>query len=315
MSKYASSILVTGGTQGLGYYCSLELARQCPDSLIIVASRTDPINSATKINSTLQQSNVQFMALDLSSLSKVREFATRWQQANHPPIRALVLNAGLQLPGALEWTEDGIEKTFAINHVGHALLFHLLAAHLTPDARIVLTSSGVHDPETGVFNPAYTTAEEVAKPGRALKKASNGRDRYATSKAANVVWMHALARHLPSGRTATALDPGLMPGTGLGREANVVLRALFAASVVLVPVLRKLFGVNMYLPWESGKSLAWLAVGEECKGRTGVYYRQRVEVPSSAVSRVESTQEELWRWTIEFVGRSPEERAKFERFE
>jgi NAD(P)-dependent dehydrogenase (short-subunit alcohol dehydrogenase family) len=158
------------------------------------------------------------MSLDLGTMAKVRDFGSRWEAAKHPPIRALVLNAGIQLPNDAEYSNDGVERHMAINHVGHALLFHLLVPHLTPNARIVVVASGVHDPDsTWPIKPAYTTAEQVVHPSKEEEKKLNGRTRYATSKVANIIWTNALARRLEKegkGKTVVSEDPGLVPATG-----------------------------------------------------------------------------------------------------
>ena len=144
--KFERSVLITGGTTGLGYHCALTIARECPNYQVIIASRSDLNASAQSINQTLNQDNVKFLPLDLSSLANVRAFAEVWKSNHFPPIQSLVLNAALQLPGEIEYTGDGFEKTFAISHIGHALLFSLLQPYLADKARVVITSSGTHDP-------------------------------------------------------------------------------------------------------------------------------------------------------------------------
>ena len=106
-----------------------------------------------------------FLPLDLSNRAKVRSFVTTWESKHYPPIQALLLNATLQFPDGLRLTDEGLESTFAIAHVGHALLFHLLFHHLADNARVVITSSGTHDPaqKTGMPEPVYNTAEELAR--------------------------------------------------------------------------------------------------------------------------------------------------------
>ena len=128
---YNRTVLVTGGTASLGYYCALSIAREHPEYQVVVASRTDKESAASSINRTLNQNNVVFLPLDLSSLAKVRSFVQTWETQSFPPIQLLLLNAGLQIPGGVTKTEDGIESTFAVNHVGHALLFHLLLPYLS----------------------------------------------------------------------------------------------------------------------------------------------------------------------------------------
>ena len=78
--SYTSTIIVTGGTSGLGYNASLILAQQNPDSLIIVSSRKDSPTSASSINKTLNQKNAVFVPLDLANLSNVRAFASTFSQ-------------------------------------------------------------------------------------------------------------------------------------------------------------------------------------------------------------------------------------------
>ncbi|KAF2252671.1 NAD(P)-binding protein [Trematosphaeria pertusa] len=321
MANKASSILVTGGTQGMGYHCTRAIAGQCPDTLVVIASRTDPNDAAATINKALNQSNVEFMPLDLSFLSKVRDFAKRWEAEKRPPIQALVFNAAGQWPGVVEYTDDGIEKNFAVNHLGHALLFHLLAGKLVGDARIVVVSSGVHDPEMGWgMIPNWTTAEEMARPSKESEKRSNGMDRYAASKVANILWMLALSRRLSASsahanKTVVAFDPGLMPGTGLQRNWSWFARWLIANVLPkMVPLLRVVWNQNIHLSEESGESLAWLVVGEEVRGK-GIYYEGRMEQKTAVVTRDEGLQEDLWGWTVERVSEGREEREAFGRLD
>lgn len=322
MSTYNSSILITGGTQGLGYYCALTIARQCPSALIVLASRTDHENASASIREKIKQTNVKFMPLDLGKLDSVRDFGQRWNKEQCPPIQALILNAGIQYPGGIEYSDDGFEKTFAINHVGHSLLFHLLVPALLRDARIVVVSSGVHDParKWGLV-PAYTNPEQVAHPSEDAIKKSSGRDRYATSKVANVLWTAALGRHLAShsehnNKTAISFDPGLMFPTRLARDASWLVQ--FVINHVawrLIPILKVLFSPNINSPTESGDNLAWLALGKENEGLKGVYFEKRKVQPVSEQAQNKDLQEELWQWTLDTVGSSGEERKVFERLE
>lgn len=322
MPKSASTILITGGTSGLGYECALAIARQKPDCTVVIASRSNTDNAAGKINQALHQTNVSYLPLDLSSLAKVREFATSYSAKSFPPLSALAMNAGIQFPNGVSYTGDGVEKTFAINHVGHALLFYLLRPHLAPNARILIIASGTHDPaqRTGVPDAKYTTAEELAHPTPESAK-NKGRQRYATSKLCNVLWTYALHDHMAkstSGKdwTVTAFDPGLMPGTRLAREAAPVLQFLFTKVMPhLIWLLRRLISHNIHSPRESGEALARLAVGQDMEGVSGKYFEGREEIKSSVESYVKEKQEDLWVWTARFVAMGEEEIRSFERLE
>jgi NAD(P)-dependent dehydrogenase (short-subunit alcohol dehydrogenase family) len=220
-----------GGTSGLGFHAAVTIARQHPEYLVVIASRTDRDAAAESINKTLKQKNTIFLPLDLASLENVRSLVQTWESKSLAPIVALLLNAGSQFPEGIRKTSDGIESTFAINHVGHALPFHLLFPHLAAGSRVVLAASRTHDPtqKTSLPDAIYTTAEELAHPTPETSQ-YGGRQRCATSKLANVMWTYALHRpfvKLPEKKlTVTAFDPGLMPGTGLAQEASLVLCVL-----------------------------------------------------------------------------------------
>ena len=306
--SYTHTVLLTGGTGGLGYYAALDIARQRPKYLIAITGRSDPEYSAQKINTQLHQTNVTFLPLDLSSTTTVRAFAESWATQNYPPIISLVLNAGTQFIGPVETNEEGYEKTFMVNHLGHSLLFHLLTPYLAPDARIAITSSGTHNPnmtqKANLPDAAYTTAEELAHPEPATAH-PQGMQRYNSSKLANILWTYALARHLEdrgSRITANAYNPGLMFGTGLGRDYTPVMKFLW---LHILPRITRL--MRFVMPYvrgvqESSECLAWLAISPEAAGITGKYFDDKTPVMSSAASYDVEKQEDLWNWTLKTAG-------------
>ncbi|KFY32662.1 hypothetical protein V495_08849 [Pseudogymnoascus sp. VKM F-4514 (FW-929)] len=316
--SYTHTALITGGTANLGFHCALSIARQHPEYLVVICSRSDPNDAAKSINEATLQTNVIFLPIDLSSLANVRAFADSWKTNQFPPIIALVLNAGLQFPGGVQLTSDGMESTFEINHVGHALLFHLLFPHLANKARITVTSSGTHDPaqKTGLPDAEYITAEQLAHPTPESAKYA-GRQRYSSSKLANVLWTYALHRRLSAmtekNMTAVAFDPGLMPGTGLAREAAYLVRFLWLRVMPhMLPLLRFIINHNIHTPQESGANLARLAVGADVEGKSGIYFEGKEIIKSSKDSYDERKQDDLWEWTIKATARSAEERREFE---
>ncbi|KAK5047578.1 hypothetical protein LTR84_006675 [Exophiala bonariae] len=318
MSKFTHSIIVTGGTSGLGFHATTILAKQFKDAKVVIAARKDPELAAAKINKKNGQNNVEFLSLDLGKHESIRAFVKTLKDQQLPPVSHLLLNAGLQFPGEIQYTSDGIEATFGINHVGHALLFHLLQPSLANKCRIVVVSSGTHDPaqKSGLPDAIYDTAEELAHPkGEALNYA--GRQRYATSKLCNVLWTYALSRRvskLPGKNiTVVAFDPGLMPGTGLARESGPVLRFVWHYVLpALIPLLRRAFHPNVHTSQQSGANLAFIATDGSAAMKSGVYYEMRKEIPSSIDSYVESKQEDLWAWTVRTLASTEQERKEFE---
>lgn len=320
MAESSRSILITGGTGDLGRHCAAVIAMKYPQHRIVLSARKDPQKVAESINRETGHSNVEFLALDLATLASTRAFAQIWASKRYPPICALLLNAGVQLPGKLEYTSDGVEKTFGINHVSHALLFHLLTPFLAKGARIVVTGSGTHDPaqKTGVGSPEFFTAEEMAHPTTRTSK-NKGMWRYGTSKLTNIMWTYALHRRLAIGGgqlgndwTVAAFDPGLMPGTGLGRDQPVPIRFMwFHVLPHILPVVRALVYSNTHSAKESGTSLAWVAMEGRSEKIAGRYLEQKKVAESSKASHDMAKQDDLWQWTVEFVTTNKDERTKF----
>lgn len=320
---YKYTVLITGGTINMGYHAALAIARLHPDYLVVISSRSDPNNAATTINKTLSQTNVLYLPLDLSSPANIRAYVKAWTSASYPSIQALLLNAALQFPGALTLTDEGMEKTFAITHAGHALLFHLLCPHLAPKARVVITSSGAHDPafKSRLPKPIYTTAEDLAHPPPAIAK-GQGIQHYVNAKLANVLWTYALQKRLdevaPERQiSVNAMDPGLMAGTGIAREYPPFLRWLwYNIFPWITPVLKLAFGTdNVHTPKESGEALARLGVAGDVEGVKGRYFEGRKEIKSSVESYETAKQDDLWVWTVEWAARNEQELERFKRFE
>ncbi|EEA23578.1 hypothetical protein TMatcc_002455 [Talaromyces marneffei ATCC 18224] len=320
-TKLHRSILITGGTANLGYQCTINLARKYPDYQIVIASRSNPNSSAESINRLLGQKNVEFLPLDLSSLAQVRTFVVQWEAGQFLPIYSLVFNAALQFPGDVQYTDDGFEKTFAISHIGHALLFSLLRPHLADTARVAIVSSGTHDPaqKTGLPDAYYSSAEELAHPkGDALK--TNGRQRYATTKLTNVLYSYALHRRFEAinkktGKhwTVAAIDPGLMPGTGLARDATGFERFLWLKVLPkIIPLLRLLISPNIHTTEHSGKMLARLVTGSDEEIGSGKYYEEDRQIKSSDASYDQDKQEDLWKWTIKTLAKNDSEMSQFD---
>ncbi|KAK5632280.1 hypothetical protein RRF57_007994 [Xylaria bambusicola] len=116
-------------------------------------------------------------------------------------------------------------------------------------------------PNSGSPIAIYTTGEELAHPPPAIVEGP-GRRHYANAKLANILWTYALHKRLSEkvpdrGITVNSFDPGLMPGTGLAREASLLMR--YARDKVMpkiTPVPRVVPTNNIYRPEESGASLA-----------------------------------------------------------
>ena len=160
----------------------------------------------------------------------MRSFANGHAGAGDGGIDALVLNAGGQRPDVAARSAEGYELTFATNHLAHYLLLRLLAPRFNPGARVVITSSGTHDPaeKTGVPPPRHADALRLAHPDRDPQLSANpvtaGMRAYSTSKLANLMTALAFAgdrRRRAKRLIVTAYDPGLTPGHRAGARPDV----------------------------------------------------------------------------------------------
>lgn len=310
------TVIITGGNSGLGLASAKAILATAPGVHVIIASRDARRASAAveALQPVALQSGarVEAMMLDLASLASVRAFTgeveRRLAASELPPLTGLVCNAGFQ--GARGLTVDGYERTFGVNHLGHFLLVNLLLPSLSPSARIAVVASGVHDPaQLKVLPPALAASMpvpawnepaklahgELGPEGKDDNDAADRGRRYSTSKLANVYFTYELARRLPAGMTANALDPGLMPSTGLAREYPAPMRFIWQAVLPrILPLLRRLVTPNIHSTMESGAALARLIVDPTLKNTTGRYFEGLKAIRSSADSYDVTRAKELW---------------------
>lgn len=283
--------VITGANAGLGLECARALLAGDPSWHLVLAVR-DVARGADAVAQLGHPDRCTVLECDLASLQSVRAFAESLRAAGLPPLHAIVCNAGLQVVSGTEYTSDGVETTFGVNHLGHFALVQTLLDDLVRPARIVVVSSGTHDPakRTGMPSPNYTTAGELAHPDET--RAPDGRRRYTTSKLCNVLFAYELDRRLDHGGrgiAVNAFDPGLMPGSGLARDYSPIGRLVWR---YVFPLLRVLPNVNSTRA--SGARLAALAADARFDGVTGTYFEGKRQIRSSQDSYDRGKALDLW---------------------
>jgi NAD(P)-dependent dehydrogenase (short-subunit alcohol dehydrogenase family) len=319
-STGSRTVVITGGNTGLGFACAHAILESPHGARwhVVLACR-DEGRAQAAVDQLTSGAGVagqaEAMSLDLASLASVRAFAAeltkRLSTGTTPPLHAVVCNAGVNSGTTPTATADGFDSTFGVNHLGHFLLINELLPALQSPARVVVVASGVHDPaqKSGVPAPAWNDPAGLARGQLGPAAASDnslvsGQRRYSTSKLANVYFTYALARRLPPGVTANAFDPGLMPGTGLMREAPAPFR--FVANHVLphaIPLLRRVYSPNVHTVQESGDALARLVTDPELAATTGRYFEGRRQIRSSNESYNDERAEELWNASVALTAR------------
>jgi NAD(P)-dependent dehydrogenase (short-subunit alcohol dehydrogenase family) len=295
-----STIVMTGGTSGLGQLAASHMLATPGTRLLLGARRPGPPAAET-------------LPLDLTHLDSVRSFATAvGQRLGATPVDALVLNAGRSGRDTDGRTADGLETTFVVNHLAHYLLLRLLLPRLANHARIVLTTSGTHDPaqRAPLPPPRHATARLLAHPeldpDRDQRPRAAAGHAYTASKLCVVLTARALAAQ-PEAQarqlTVVAYDPGRTPGTGLLRNEALVVHALW--QVLGLPLLRPLVP-RANSREAAGRALAELALGRARPPAGRIYAalrRDQLTWPDpSELARRDELMHTLWRDSAELVG-------------
>jgi len=288
--------IITGASTGLGLECARALLRADASWHVVLAVR-DPARGAAAVELLGEHERCTVIEVDLASLRSVHAFVGHVRGAELPPLHAIVCNAGVQVISGTQRTVDGFEMMFGVNHLGHFVLVQGLLDQLTPPGRIVVVSSGTHDPSkhTGMPGPRYTSAADLAYPPADGdgSSAEAGRRRYTTSKLCNVLFGYELDRRLDHGArgiTVNVFDPGLMPGSGLARDYPPLQRLAWRYAL---PALRFLPQVRSART--SGAHLAALVAHPRFDGVTGQYFDGRKSIRSSADSYDRDMALDLWR--------------------
>jgi NAD(P)-dependent dehydrogenase (short-subunit alcohol dehydrogenase family) len=248
---------------------------------------------------------VEVLALDLASLSAVREFAAAAaDRLDGEPIDMLVLNAGAQFRSTSARSADGFELAFAVNHLAQYLLARLLLSAVAESGRVVLTTSDTHDPK--IFRSAPTRLD-VRSWAHSPGSPSSA---YAASKLGNLLTAQAIAA-LPETAerqiTTIAYNPGLTGGTGLSRAFPGPLRQVMnALRPVFVLLSRLQPQLYMNTPEHAGDILAQLADGTLTPPPGHVYaslVRGQLAYPDpSALAQDPAARQELWQESADLTG-------------
>ncbi len=299
-----NSIIITGANTGIGFQCALKMAKLAPNEQIILACRNEQLgkDAVASIGKKTGHQYMKCLPLDLASLKSINEFTQIFSKEKHHQISTLVNNAGIQNVAETQYTEDGFELTFGVNHLGSFALTLLLLPFMNHNARITFVSSGTHDPsqKTGVPDAEHTHTKLLAYPEDTTEKALPvGQKRYATSKLCNIMTVYQLQKHLSGTNIhVNAFAPGLVPGTGLARNYPPFYK--FISNYIFKVMIR--FNPKMNSAKTSGENLANLAYSSDFERYNGKYFEGKKPIKSSEDSYNVSFQEDLWETSLELTG-------------
>jgi len=271
--------VVTGASSGIGRVTAEALAELGAMVLIVCRNREKSESTRLEIIRKHKDARVEFFLADLSSQKEIHVLADAIK-ARYQHIDVLVNNAGGINPRRI-LTVDGVETTFAVNHLAHFLLTNLLLEQLraAPAARIINVSSQVHRYGKIYFDDLT------------LKRGFSPLNSYVQSKLANVLFTYELARKLGNtGVSVNALHPGGVR-TNFGRNLGGGLGFIFRS-----------FGMFMRSPQKGAETVIWLATSSDVDGVTGRYFFDKREIRSSSSSYDGEIARKLWDVSAQLTG-------------
>src|SRR6266576_742039 len=273
-------VLVTGGTGGIGRATAIGLAALGARVGITGRDQARAEAAAASICTAPGGPAVDAFAADMSAQAGVRRLAAQ-VAGTYPRLDVLVNNVG-GFWAHRHLTADGLERTFALNHLAPFLLTSLLLDRLTAraPARIVTVSSGAHASGRIDFDDLQGERDY------------SGQRAYSQSKLANVMFTYELARRLDgTGVTATVCHPGMVR-TSFGDEDQA---AYFAAMIRVARLFMK-------TPAQGALTPVYLASSPEVEGVTGRYFASRKPKTSSKASHDTAAAARLWQASAGLAG-------------
>lgn len=279
MGMKGMTVVITGATAGIGRVTARELAVAGARILLVARNREKAEATRRWIMMAADNAEVEPIIADLSSLAQVRSVAE--QVISRGALNVLVNNVGAIFQRRGE-TEEGIEMTFALNHLAPFLLTNLLRDALRRGApsRVVTVSSAAHLRTDMNFDDLE---------GRVRYRAWTA---YGQSKLANLLFTYELARRLGgSGITANALHPGFV-ASDFASNNGAFMRLMMSMA-------KRLGAVSVE---QGARTSIYLASAEEVQGVTGKYFVKCREAESSPASRDRQSMRRLWEVSARMTG-------------
>lgn len=283
MSLKGKVALVTGATSGIGSATAEAMAAQGAELFIVCRNAEKGQALLDEIRQKTGNTQLNKIVADLSVQAEVRRAAEEFLQTGKP-LHLLINNAGV-IYTERQVTADGLEETFAVNHLAYFLFTELLRERIVESApaRIVSVASGAHAFCKGIY---FDDLNFEKRPYKTFEV-------YGHSKLANILWTRELARQLNgTGVTANCVHPGAVR-SGLGKQ-NGLLGKLMTA--VLGPFFQS--------PEKGASTSIYLATSPEVDGVTGKYFAKCKPLEPKPWAKDDVAAKRLWDVSVELTGLS-----------
>jgi NAD(P)-dependent dehydrogenase (short-subunit alcohol dehydrogenase family) len=271
------TVIITGATSGIGEVAAVHLAEQGARIVFTARDKARADDTMAKLRRANPAAGHAVHMADLSTLAEMKRIGA--VLAAEPQIDVLVNNAGALFNKRQE-TADGLEMTFAVNHMAFFVITNLVLPKLKPGARIVITASNAHRGAKLDFDDLQS------------RRGYAGFPVYSKSKLANILFSRELARRIKdSGVTANALHPGFV-ATRFGDNSGGLMRT----------VLKVAKPIGAISPEEGAKTIIYLASSPEVAEITGEYfYECRIARPA-AEAQNDADAKRLWEISASIAG-------------
>lgn len=263
--------LITGANSGIGFQTAKTLVQKKIHVILHARTEQKAEDAQKRILNEIPDASIDIAVAELNSMTQIRKMA-KDIKANHHSLDILINNAGFYTDKYAS-SEEGIESQFAVNHLSHFLLTHLLLPELkkASSARIVHVSSDAH-----LRSKLYLGKVNQSEDYKGMRA-------YGQSKLANVLFSNELARRLSATKiTSNSLHPGVVK-THIGNKHSSILALVW-----------KLFKPLMLSESAGARTSIFLASSKDAQGITGKYFSKSKESKTSPLAHDEHLAKELW---------------------
>ena len=268
------NILLTGATAGIGKETAFALAQKNNILILPVRNLAKGEELKKELLQKKPEAQIKLYACDLASMQSIKNFVEQIKQ-DFEQIDVLINNAGLW-QNKLETSTDGIELTWAVNHLAPFLLTNLLLDLLkkAESARIVNVASDLHQGEINWQDVEF-------------KKNFSGLNAYKQSKLANILFTRLLAEKLKGTKiTVNALMPGFI--------ATEIFRKMPSFVRWIIPLFAK-------TPKQGAETTVYLATSPEVASISGEYFKDKKQAKSSYYSKNMEAAQKLWDLSTQYL--------------
>ncbi|HWY16570.1 MAG TPA: SDR family oxidoreductase [Rhizomicrobium sp.] len=270
-------VVMTGASSGIGEVAADRLAAKGARIVFVARDRSRGQETLKHLQAIAPDAEHKAHYADLTRLAEMKRVATEIAESE-PEIDILLNNAGA-LFNARKVTEDGLEMTFALNHMAYFVLTSLLRLRLAAGARIVSTASDAHKGAQLDFSDLQS------------ERNYSGFGAYGRSKLCNILFTRELARHLKdAGVTANCLHPGFV-ATRFGDQSGGVMSLAVRAA--------KNFAIT---PEQGAQTIVYLASSPEVAEITGGYFYKCRQTTPTREAQNDDDARRLWEASARIAG-------------